>query len=1068
VATAADLEFFEKQVRPLLVARCYECHTGAKAKGNLQLDSRAAALRGGDTGPAVVPGNPDEGLLVDAIRYGETYQMPPKGRLAENEIAVLVDWVKRGAPWPAKDRPQSVNATGPAPFNYEERAKHWCFQPLAAAPVPAVQNESWPRYDVDRFVLAGLEARGLRPAPAADKHVWLRRVTFDLTGLPPTPAEITEFIGDASPEAHEHVVDRLLASPRYGERQARHWMDLVRFAETYGHEHDFEIPNAYPYRDYLIRAFNNDLPYDRLLVEHVAGDLLDPPRRHPTEHFNESIVGTAFFFFGEARHSPVDVREDEATRNDNQIDVFAKTFLALTVSCARCHDHKFDCITQKDYYALIGFLQSSRYQQAFLDDLAQTAPLLDQLAKLRDRERTVFDQYVSSLREPGLARLSATLFEGNDETAQKRLAVAADQPQDVLHPWAVLHTSAATTDADEFAKRREVLATSMVARTGMPAENAAKPLADFEGSDFGDWVATGTAFGTRPAKQSDLVLSDAKDENASQPVLRPLGVTAAHSGLVADQLAGVLRSPTFTIEHPRIFYRLWGTGGKVRLILDGLQLIQNPIYGGLDFAPGNATPHWHEQNVEKWIGHRAYIELIDDGNGWLALDQVVQSDHAPQAPRPNGIVGKLVSDPTIRSVADLAAGYRQLFDDAIRSWLVQSTDSSASRSDAERIELLNVFLTIATAGDDPSIAAATSRAQTERAEIAKARSELLAKLPAPRRSLAIADGTPEDECVFIRGNHRTPGERVPRRSLQIFGGTERPAHANCSGRLELASSLVDGSNPLVPRVIVNRVWQRHFGRGIVPTPDDFGVMGQPPTNPGLLDWLAAEFMRQSWSLKALDRMLVLSSTYRMSGDAESEALAADPQNHLWNYMPRRRLEAECIRDAVMAVSGRLDTTMYGPGVAPHLTPFMSGRGRPKESGPLDGAGRRSIYLNVRRNFLSPLLLAFDYPTPFTTIGRRSVSNVPAQALVMLNNPFVAEQAALWAKRILSAEKQSDVDRVQQMYLEAFARRASDEEIAAVSAFLDSQRSLNPADEPARVWTDLAHVLFNAKEFVFVE
>ncbi len=269
-------------------------------------------------------------------------------------------------------------------------------------------------------------------------------------------------------------------------------------------------------------------------------------------------------------------------------------------------------------------------------------------------------------------------------------------------------------------------------------------------------------------------------------------------------------------------------------------------------------------------------------------------------------------------------------------------------------------------------------------------------------------------------------------------------------------------------MIVNRVWQRHFGRGIVPTPDDFGAMGQPPSHPELLDWLAEEFMRQGWSLKALDRLLVLSSTYRMSGQAAPAALAADPENRLWHHMPRRRIEAECIRDAVLAVSGRLDRTMFGPGVPPYLTPFMSGRGRPKESGPLDGAGRRSIYLQVRRNFLSPLLLAFDYPTPFTTIGRRSVSNVPAQALVMLNSPFVAEQAELWAKRLLSNAGQNDGDRMQQMYLEAFGRRATIEELAAMTAFMNGQQGFYTLADAHRPWTDLAHVLLNAKEFVFVE
>ncbi len=746
--------------------------------------------------------------------------------------------------------------------------------------------------------------------------------------------------------------------------------------------------------------------------------------------------------------------------------------MALTVSCARCHDHKFDAITQKDYYALAGFLQSSRYQQAYLDDPAQLAPLLDELVKLREREGIVFINFLKDIREPVLARLTSGLDQSADENAAsgKPLADLAAQPHDVLHPLTALTIPPASTADANFVARRAELSAALDKGLAAATSRDEKRLADFAGPAFDGWAATGPAFGTRPARPTDLCPISTDGSANEMSAVRLIEVSAAHSGLIADKLSGVLRSPTFTIEQPRLYYRLWGNGGKLRLILDGLQLIQNPIYGGLEFGPGGVAPRWHEQNVEKWIGHRAYIELIDGGAGWIALDQVMQGAHPPAAAQPNALITKLVSDPKSQSPTDLASAYRQLFDDTIHRWLAPTAKPPTENADErDRCAIINATLSIAAA--DPGntqIAHANERARHALAEIAKEREQIVARLPTPRRSLAMADGTPEDECVFIRGNHKTLGERVPRRGLQILGGQEHPAPADHSGRLELARSLVDGSQALVPRVIVNRIWQHHFGRGIVSTPDDFGVMGQAPSNPALLDWLAAEFMRQGWSLKALDRMLVLSSTYRMSAHGTVEAIAADPEDRLWNHMPRRRLEAECIRDAVLAVSGRLDPTMYGPGIAPHLTPFMSGRGRPKESGPLDGAGRRSIYLNVRRNFLSPLLLAFDYPTPFTTIGRRSVSNVPAQALVMLNNPFVAEQAELWAKRILSDTKQSDGDRMQQMYLEAFARRATTEELAAMNAFLNGQQAYYTLAETNRPWIDLAHVLFNSKEFVFVE
>jgi hypothetical protein len=1077
---AADVEFFEKQVRPLLVARCHECHAGDKHKGNLRLDAREAVLQGGDTGAAIVPGKPDESLLVDAIRYGETYQMPPKGRLPDEEIAVLEDWVRRGAPWPAQQAPSSASAAGPSTFDFATRAQHWCFQPLADTSPPTVTDMTWPRSGIDQFILAGLEARGFVPAAPTDKRTWLRRVTYDLIGLPPVPADIDDFLADDQESAYEKVVDRLLASPHYGERQARHWLDLTRFAETYGHEHDFEIPNAYQYRDYMIRALNADVPYDRLLVEHLAGDLLPGPRRNPAEHFNESIIGTAFFFFGEARHSPVDVREDEAVRVDNQLDVFAKTFLALTLGCARCHDHKFDAITQRDYYALAGYLQSSRYQQAFLDDPPQSSPPetaqpIVELTRLRDRQREVFADYLQQACRLQVDHLAAKLLASDNRSDWQihRLAEADARPSDVWHAWQNLAGVNIPQDTAEFACRRAVFGTKLVEHQALEAR-ASVAFADFDGPTFGDWMPTGMAFGNCPARAADVTTAT-HDAGSTDLPMGLVGVSAAHSGLLAEKLQGVLRSPTFTIEHPKIFYRLWGTSGQVRLIVDGLQLIQDPIYGGLKFAPGGLAPHWHEQNVEKWVGHRAYIELIDDGDGWLALDQVVFADQPPQAPGPNALIAKVAYDPTIQSAAELANAYQRIFTESLEWWLA-TPRAAADDTSHDRCAIVDALAgwsadkrtAPADQGAAGQSALVTDQARNAWAKIKAQRDQICAALPAPRRSLAMAEGTPEDEHVFIRGNHRTLGPEVARRNLQVLGGEQRPAPRNASGRLELAEGLVDGTQPLVPRVMVNRIWQRHFGRGIVSTPDDFGAMGQAPTHPELLDWLAAEFMRQGWSIKALDRLIVLSSAYRMSNAASPAALAADPDNRSWHHVPRRRLDAECIRDAVLAVSGRLDQTMYGPGVAPYLTQFMSGRGRPKESGPLDGLGRRSIYLKVRRNFLSPMLLAFDYPTPFTTIGRRTVSNVPSQALVMLNSPFVAEQALIWAQRIQALPELSDTERVSAMYREALGRAPDEDELSTVARFLAAQRELYDTDSEQHAWADLAHVLFNAKEFVFVE
>ncbi|HEV3006317.1 MAG TPA: DUF1549 domain-containing protein, partial [Pirellulales bacterium] len=413
--TAADVEFFEKQVRPLLAEHCHKCHGPAEQKGGLRLDSRSAALAGGDTGPAVLPGKPEESLLVDAVGYGELYQMPPTGKLPDAAIATLRRWVELGAPWPVETADGERTMAGE--FDLGERSRHWAFQGLVEHAPPTVRNTAWPRTAVDRFILAKLEAAGLAPAEPAERRTVLRRVTFDLTGLPPTAAEIESFLGDDSPQALERVVDRLLASPHFGERWARHWLDLVRYAESRGHEFDYPIPNAYQYRDYVVRALNADVPYDQFVVEHVAGDLLPAPRLNPARGFNESILGTGFWFLGEEVHSPVDIRGDETDRNDNKIDALSKTFLGLTVACARCHDHKFDAISTQDYYALAGFVLSSSYRQAPFEAWEPNRHVAAELAALRAAHGPLLAAAVAAAAKPVLEEMPQLLLAARDVLA---------------------------------------------------------------------------------------------------------------------------------------------------------------------------------------------------------------------------------------------------------------------------------------------------------------------------------------------------------------------------------------------------------------------------------------------------------------------------------------------------------------------------------------------------------------------------------------------------------------------------------------------------------------------------
>jgi hypothetical protein len=934
--TPEGILFFEQKIRPLLVANCHECHSSAhKKRGGLLLDSRVGLMRGGDTGAVVVPGKPGESRIIRAVRYTDPdLKMPQRGKLADQQIADLEAWVKMGAPWPDDKAPATVVAKA---FDLRERAKHWSLQPIQEPKVPAVRDRPWCVSPIDAFLLARLEAAGLRPSAPADKRTLIRRVTFDLTGLPPTPQEIASFLADDAPDAFATLVDRLLESPQYGERWARHWLDLARYAETLGHEYDFELPDAFRYRDYVIRAFNADVPYDQFVMEQIAGDLLPNPRRNPADNSNESICGTGFWFLGEAKQAPVDIRADQADRIDNQIDVFSKTFLGMTIACARCHDHKFDAVSTRDYYALFGCLQSGRRQRAFVDD---PAPIRQKIAALRTLQGEI--KKVLDIEPPPALK--------DDQAIAGEPKVFADFRKDAWHHWSV------------------------------------------SGEAFDANCGGGVLLQPDPKRPVKLVVAP--------------GI--AHSGLVSAKLAGVMRSPTFVLDKKKIHYHVLGQKGRINLVIDGFQLIGDPIYGGLTFTVDHEGLQWRTMDVAMWQGHQAYVEVLDDGPGYIGIEQIVFSDGAaPKGSQPAGDPGPVAKESDFPRLAELIKAY-------------QSVDAS---------------------------------------------------LPAPTRALAIEDGTPVEARVYVRGNHKTPGEIAPRRFLEVFDlmlptRADQPSFSRAA-RLALARRVVDPANPLTARVIVNRLWKHHFGEGLVRTPDDFGVLGQAPTHPELLDWLAVQLMRDGWSLKKMHRRMLLTRAYQMASSADRATDQADPDNKLLHRMPIRRLEGEAIRDAMLAVSGRLDRKMYGPGVLPYLTPFMGGRGRPGASGPLDGDGRRSIYLNVRRNFLSPMLVAFDYPTPFSTIGRRTVSNVPAQALTLLNNPAVLEQAAVWAKRMVAEQGLSAEGRIQKMYEQALGRLPSATEREETLAFVKERSEHYGAEGDFRIWADLGHVLFNVKEFIFV-
>jgi hypothetical protein len=1062
------LEFFEKHVRPILVARCHKCHGPEKQESDLRLDSLDSARRGGVYGSAVVPGKPEESLLVTATRYrNEDLQMPPDGPLPEVEVAVLRRWVEIGAPWP-----EEHHANLPKPFDLLQRkASHWAWQPVRRPPIPVVQDIEWPRNEVDYFIGERLEERGLNPAADADRRTLIRRVYLDLIGMPPTPDEVADFLADESATAFERVADHLLSSPHFGERWSRHWFDLVRYAETYGHEGDFAIPHAWQYRDYVIRALNADVPYDQFVREHIAGDLMNPPRLNPNEGFNESIIATGFWFMYEQTHAPTDIRQHEADRVDNQIDVMTKAFLGITVGCARCHDHKFDAISTRDYYALAGFLKSSRQQIALLDPQHEIERVVERLASLRATGTQLigasipkpspstgeeFAQYLLAARDVKTGKLvSDVAMEYGLDPKRLHSWVGALQCSDAAHAAHPLHAWIQLTNAlsenpsagRELAKK---LREQVVARASTESSTW---LTKSDGqAAFSDWFFSGWAFVGSCGQMGEW-------DSASEliAVTKP---GCFQSGLLAKNLQGAVRTPTFVIPGGQVHIRVKGQG-QVRLVIDNYMLdeVHKLLFDGL-IQKVNTGGEWKwttiKGDLKKYIGERAYLSIEDDGAGDLSLDEIVFAD-TPPADAPSKLLLSDLERGGISTAASLADAYGRVWQEALTQWHSGMLDASH----ADLLSWAVRYNVIDTAGLDVKLV-----------KLRAAMEEANKSLQVPMKVLAIADGTGQDEHVYLRGKHQNLGDVVSRRFLEAISGANQPSVGSGSGRLELARRITDPANPLFARTAVNRIWHHLFGRGIVPTVDNLGVQGESPTHPELLHWLADAFVDHGWSQKRLIRMLVLSRTYQMSSrPIVPDAEQVDPANLLFHRANVRRLEGEAIRDSMLEISGRLNRTMFGRSVPAYLSPYSESRFQPNTSGPLDGDGRRSIYLEVRRNYLSPMLVVFDMPTPFTSIGRRNVSNVPAQALTMLNDPLVMDLARKWAKRVLSeSPDQPPRQRIEQMYESSLCRLPTQTELRAAEEFIERQGELLgvPADERndhLTIWSDLAHVLFNHKEFV---
>ncbi len=781
--TAEQVRFFESSIRPLFVEHCIKCHGPDKQRVDLRLDSRESILKGGESGPAIVPGYPERSLLIKAIGHGDPkLKMPPKTKLSDRQIADLTRWVKIGAPFP-KDLAKSKGGSG---------RDHWAFRAPVDPPVPVVKSRPWARSPLDHFILAQLEAKGLQPAPPADRRTLIRRATFDLIGLPPTPAEVDAFLADASPDAFSKVVDRLLASPHYGERWARHWLDIARYADSNGLDENVAFGNAWRYRDYVVAAFNQDKPYDQFLLEQLAGDLLpvvDSAQRR------DRLIATGFLALGPKVLAEGDEKKMELDIIDEQLDTFGRALVGLTLACARCHDHKFDPITTRDYHGLAGIFKSTRTMESF-----------------------------------------------------KRVARWYE------HPLA--------TEEDKARK-------------------------------------------------------------------------AVHDKKVTQSKAAIQQLVTKASEKAKA-----------------------------DSKPGTTLP----KDFEPLFPAEVQGELKR-----LRVELAVLEKSAPEVPM----------------------------------------------------------------------------------------------------AMGAAEGSVVDVPVFHRGDHLKPGKVVARQVPVILAGAAPIAFdAKKSGRMELARWLVRTDHPLTARVMVNRIWRWRFGQGIVPTPDNFGLLGEAPVNQPLLDWLAHRFVESKWSIKTMHKMMMLSSTYQMSAAADPKAALVDPENRLNWRAKVKRLEAEAIRDNLLTVSGMLDRSMGGSLLHVKNRDYFFDH-TSKDTTKYDSR-RRSLYLPVVRNNVYDVFQLFDFPDPAVANGDRATTTVATQALFLMNSDWVAQLCEHWAGTIMKDAKLDDAGRVGQIYRQAYAREPTAAEIDRAGSLVRSvelalaRREPNAERRRLQAWASLCQTIVSANEFVYVQ
>jgi hypothetical protein len=1087
--TPDGTDFFETHIRPLLVEQCYRCHsaTSDKIKGGLTLDSKSGMDKGGDNGPILFPGNPDRSRLITAVRWTDPdLQMPPKRKLSDQQIADLAAWVKMGAPDP---RVSASNSSTTQPFDLAKARKWWSFQPRAKVQPPTVNNSHWAQTPIDNFILAKLEEKHLSPAKPADKRELIRRATYDLTGLPPTQSEVDAFLADRSPAAYAKVVDRLLASPHYGEKWGRHWLDLVRYTDSFDARaigSDGDVNNAWRYRDWVVNALNSDLPYNQFVKDQIAGDLMPN-----TDGTFSNLIATGMYVIGNWPGGDADKDKLMTDIVDDQIDVTGRAFLGVTLACARCHDHKFDPILTSDYYGLAGIFFSSHIMPN-PGAKGAGAPVLH-IPLLTETQKSERDQYTKQVAD--LQKQSDAIVAGYRTEAAKaslpkidgylqlawdnrlRDATAVRQAAEQRHLDPVMAEAWAEYLAPRIgsaALQRRPLAYHTDNVQGVAgveswafSKDQPLPLAAVNHNktavSVGPTIPAQTII-VHPGPNSDVAIgwkspiagtikihaqvTDA-DANCGDGIAWKLEVCTNDQ---AQELAGGAfeNGGKSTIDGPQLSAVPVNPGDIVQLIVDPkaeyscdttiVQMTITDIAGhSWDLTHDAVTSHLeHWQFFELLARHTNFIPVGSALADWLHQMPSQQSNETARSQ-----VSQKVRD-ALLAVDVQATALRKAGKDPFAAGAMAGPDAAVYQA----IAMPTGSFWQAPKPDGSDLGpAAHQQHEAVRIQLAELQKHPLQPIPMAE---AIQDGgtpgtpysTITDTHIHIRGRYDRLGALVPRHFPVVLAGfNQKPIgeQTHGSGRLQLADWVASPDNPLTARVIANRLWQWHFGQGIVRTPSNFGKLGTPPTHPELLDYLANQLVDHGWSIKAIHRMIMLSAVYQQSSIPDPATFKADPGNLLFGRMNRQRLQAEELRDSLLTATDSLDAKIGGP-------PDKDADTR-----------RRTLYMMTVRSDRSNYRTLFDAADASAIIDTRVESTVAPQALYLMNNPFVASQAELLAKVAAAQSKMDDRGRIDWLYQRLYCRPAQAREIdIGLHAVADEG------------WTAYCQILLCANEFTYID